>query len=454
VRPTRSEHEGPREGALVASGRTVRPRRWWSNWAGNQRCLAEVLAPSSEGELARIVAAAADRGLRVKAVGSGHSFSGLALSDAVLIDLRDLDRVLRVDRGAGTVTVQAGIPLRRLSEFLWTQGLALENLGDIDVQTLAGATATGTHGTGTAFGCLSSRIVGLRIVDGRGVVHRCDRSHEPELFHAARVGLGALGIVSEVTLQVVPAFNLHAIEEPRRVDEVLESLPDLFASHDHFECFWVPHTGWALTKSNRRTTEPVRPRPRWDEFVQDRVSTNALFGLVNRVGVWRPSAIRPLGRRLPSAGRVDHVDRSYRVFASPRHVRFVEMEYAVPLEATVEAVRAVQRIVAGLGAPVSFPVEVRATAADDIPLSMPSGRPTGFVAVHSYRDHPHEQYFGRVEAAMRELGGRPHWGKLHRRRAADLAPSYPQWDEFAAVRERMDPDRRFANPELERVLGA
>ncbi len=450
--PNRSELEGPREGALVAPGPSGR-RRWWSNWAGNQRCLVRIVRPTGEAELARVVAAAAERGGRVKAVGAGHSFSGLATTDDVLVDLCRHDRVLSLDHDAGTVTVEAGIRLRALSEYLWTRGLALENLGDIDVQSVAGATSTGTHGTGLAFGCLSSRIVGMRIVDGTGCVHVCDEAEDPELLHVARVGLGALGIVSTVTLRVVPAFHLHALEEPRRIDDVLSTLEASFAEHDHFECFWVPHTGWALTKTNRRTDEPVRPRRRWDEFVQDRLSTNLLFDAVNRVGVWRPGAIIPLGRRLPSAGRVDYVDRSYRVFASPRHVRFLEMEYAVPLEATVDAVRAVQRIVAELDAPVSFPVEVRATAGDDIPLSMASGRPTGFVAVHSYRDHPADRYFSRVEDAMRDLGGRPHWGKVHRRQASDLADAYAGWDRFQVVRDRMDPHRVFANPELDRVLG-
>ncbi len=442
-------------GWVGPDGRVARTDRpvWWSNWAGNQRCRVPVLRPTTEAELCRLVARAAAQGRAVKAVGAGHSFTDIALTDGVLVDLSAYGRVLSVDRDACRVTVQAGIRLRDLSAELWVHGLALENLGDIDVQSVAGATATATHGTGLGFRNLSSAIVGLRVVDGHGEVLECSADREPAVFAAARAGLGALGVLSTVTLRVVPAFHLHAVEEPRRVDEVLEDFDDLVRRHDHFEFFWVPGTGWALTKANRRNHEPPAPRPRWDEFVQDRFGPNLAFGLVNRIGTLRPSLLPRLGRLLPSAGRVEYNDRSYRVFASPRDVRFVEMEYSVPLEATVEAVQRVRRIVGDLGHPVSFPVEVRAVRGDDITLSTASGRDSGYVAVHMYRDMPHEPYFRRVEAALEDLGGRPHWGKLHHRTAADLAPAYAGWDDFLAVREQMDPGRTFRNAYLTRVLG-
>ncbi len=442
--------DGPREGAVVASG-----PRWvrWSNWAGNQWCLASVLWPTSESEVARIVERAAAAGRRVRAVGSGHSFSGVALCDDVLLRLDRLDRVLGVDRDAGTVTVQPGITLRALSEHLWTRGLALANLGDVDLQTVAGATATGTHGSGWSLGCLSSEVVSFRLVDGSGRVRVGDPTGDPDLWSAGRVSLGALGVLTAITLRVVPAFHLRAVREPRRVDEVLEAWPELVRDLDHVEFLWVPNTGWALTRSSTRTDEPVRPRRRRDRFHQDEVVDNWWFGAVQRVGSLRPSALVPLARRLPSAGRVEFVDRSHRVLTAPRRVRFVEMEYAVPFEATEAAVRAVQQVVAGLSTPVVFPVEVRCVAPDDIPLSPAHGRATTFVAVHVHRDHPHEEYFTRVEAELRALDGRPHWGKLHGRTAEDLEPAYPGWSSFRAVRDRLDPDRRFTNPALRRVLG-
>lgn len=432
---------------------TAGPVRVWSNWAGNQRCRVPVVRPTSEPELCRIVSAATLDGRRVKAVGSGHSFSDVALTDGVLLNLCDYDRVLAVDRGSGTVTVQAGARLRDVSEHLWARGLAFENLGDIDRQTAAGAIATATHGTGLTFRNLSSAVVAMRIVDANGDVRVCSAEEDPELFAAARVGLGAVGVVSTVTFRVVPAFNLHAVEEPRPVAEVLEGFRDLVAAHDHYELFWVPNTRWALTKANRRNNEVPAPRPARAAWMRDVWWDNVAFGAANLLGTVRPSWLRPALRRIPGAGRVEYNDRSYRVFASPRLVRFVEMEYAVPLEATVEAVRGVQAIVAGLDVPVGFPVEVRVVRGDDIPLSPASGRDTGYIAVHVHRSHPHEEYFRRVEALMRDLDGRPHWGKLHWRTAEDLAPAYPQWDRFQQVRARIDPTGTFSNPATDRILG-
>jgi FAD-linked oxidoreductase len=447
--------EGPREGALDASGRGPSGARvrTWTNWARNQSCRAEVLRPTTEPELCRIVADAAAAGRTVRAVGAGHSFTDVALSDAVLLDLSGYDRILAVDREACTVTVQAGARLHDLSLAMWPRGLAFTNLGDIDVQTVAGATATATHGTGVRFGNLSSAVVGMRLIDGLGVVHEVDATTEPELFAAARASIGALGLVSTLTLQVEPAFHLHAVHEPRRVDEVLERFGELVRDNDHFELFWVPGTGWSLTKRHRRNHEPLAPRSRRDELLQDELADNLLFGLANRVGRWRPRWGREVAKRIPSFGRVEFNDRSYRVFASPRRVRFVEMEYAVPIEATVEAVRRVRALVDSLDVPVSFPVEVRTSRGDDITLSTASGRDTGWIAVHMYRGVPYERYFRGVEAVMRDLDGRPHWGKLHWRTPADLAPAYPGWDDFQELRARMDPLGVFQNAALNRVLG-
>ena len=301
---------------------------------------------------------------------------------------------------------------------------------------------------------VATGITGFRLVDGHGDVRVATAERDPELLAVGRVGLGALGVLTELTLQCVPAFNLHAVEEPQRVDAVLADWEEIFDRHDHFEFFWVPNTGWALTKRNDRTTEGVQPRPRWVRWRNQVLYDNLAFGAANRVARWRPSATRRLGRALPSAGRVEYTEPSARVFASPRLVRFYEMEYAIPVAAVPEALDRVRAFVAEEQLPLLFPVEVRAVAADDIPLSPAHGRDTGYLAVHVYRSMPFERYFEGVEAIMGGYGGRPHWGKLHFLDAADLAPRYPQWERFQAVRDRLDPDRRFANAHLERVLGA
>jgi FAD-linked oxidoreductase len=429
-------------------------RASWTNWARNQTCApAELARPGTEAGLVEVVKRASSAGQRVKPAGAGHSFTSIACTDGVLVDLSGYGRVLDHDAATGQVTVEAGIPLHRLSEELDRRGLALENMGDIDRQSIAGATQTATHGTGLRYRNLSSQIVGMRLVTGDGTVLAATPDENPEVFACARAGLGALGLVSTLTLQCVPAFRLHAVEEPVPVDEVLADLDDLVAEHDHYEFYWVPHTRWALTKRNRRTDAPARPRSGLREWVDDMALGNYAFGVLCRLGRWRPEAIPRLAKIIPSTGRLDYVDRSDRVFTSPRRVRFYEMEYAVPREALPEALNRVRRLVDELGTPLSFPVEVRVVAGDDIPLSTAYGRETGYIAVHVYQGTAYDAYFSGVERIMDSYGGRPHWGKLHYQRSETLAPRYPRWDEFQAVRARLDPEGRFANPYLDRVLG-
>lgn len=429
-------------------------RASWSNWAGNQACApTSIRAPRSEGELAAIVRQAAEAGTRVKCVGAGHSFTPIACTDGVMVDLRHYAQVLEHDGDARTITTQTGITLSALSAELDRRGLALENLGDIAYQSIAGATATATHGTGWQFGNISSRIIGLRIVTGDGSIINATATENPEVLDAARVGVGALGIVSTITLQVVKAFRLHAIEEPMRLDELLADFDGYMSSADHVEFYWVPHTAWALTKRNRRTDEPAVPRGRVKQVVDDVLLPNVGFGALCRIGRRRPSLIPRLATILPSTGRVDYTDRSDKVFTSPRLVRFYEMEYAIPRQAVPEALNRVRRLVDERGLRISFPVEVRVAAPDDIPLSTAHGRATGYIAVHVYKGTPYDAYFQGVETIMNSYGGRPHWGKMHFQRADVLADRYPRWDDFQAVRRRVDPAGLFTNPYLERVLG-
>jgi FAD-linked oxidoreductase len=426
----------------------------WRNWAGNQTASpTAVHHPADEDEIVSIVKQAAAQGAAVKAVGTGHSFTGAAVAEGRLVLLDQHARVLDIDTDRYRVTVQAGITLEDLNDVLEGRGLAMPNLGDIAYQTVVGATSTATHGTGATLPGLAAQIVALRIVTGDGSVVSCSADEEPEVFHCARVGVGALGIVSTVTLQLVPSFHLHAVNEPMRLDAVLADLDALVDENDHFEFFWVPHTGWALTKRNNRTTEPLAPRSRarrwWDQMAME----NHAFGVVCRLGRARPEWIPGLARALPGSGRQEYVDRSYKVFASPRHVRFYEMEYEIPREACPEAVTRVRQFVDDEGLRLSFPVEVRFTAADDIPLSTGYGRANTYIAVHVFEGTEYEPYFRGVERIMDDYGGRPHWGKLHFQSADTLAPRYPEWDRFQAVRRRLDPEGRFANAYTRHVFG-
>ena len=426
----------------------------WANWAGNQACAPSAVEhPASEDELAALVKQAAAEGRTVKPVGAGHSFTDIACTDGVQVRLDRYGEILEADRATGRVTVQAGITLGRLNDLLWEMGLALPNLGDIAYQSIAGAVSTSTHGTGIKLGGLATQIAALRVVTGDGSVLSASADEDPDLFGAARVGLGAVGLLSTVTLQTVPAFNLRAVEEPMRMDAVLRDIDRHVEDNDHFEFYWVPHTGWALTKRNNRTDDPVGGRTKTKEFIERTLLENVAFGAVCRVGRWRPSLIPRLSKALPSTGRSEYVNRSYRVFTSPRLVHFYEMEYSIPRDAAPDALRQLMAFVDRSGLRLSFPVEVRFTAPDDIYLSTANGEERVYIAVHVYQGMPYEQYFRGVEAIMQPLGGRPHWGKLHYRTAENLAPVYPDWDRFQAVRRRTDPEGRFANSYLDRVLG-
>ena len=254
----------------------------WRNWAGNQLCAPTAVEhPGTEAEMVALVKTAATAGRRVKVVGAGHSFTDIACTDGYLLRLDKYGRVLSVDAEAKTVTVQAGIPLTELNRELVERNLAVPNLGDIAYQSVAGAVSTSTHGTGARIGGLATQVVGLELITADGSVVAANADEEPEVFAAARVGLGALGILSTVTLQCVPAFNLHAVEEPMRLDHVLEHLDEYVDGNNHLEFFWVPHTGWAITKRNNRTDQPEGGRSRWKFVYEKMLMENIAFGAVS-----------------------------------------------------------------------------------------------------------------------------------------------------------------------------
>ncbi|OOC54482.1 MULTISPECIES: D-arabinono-1,4-lactone oxidase [Nocardiopsis] len=426
----------------------------WHTWAGTHQARPKrTAAPGSTAEVAAAVSSAADEDLRVRMVGTGHSFTDVAVTDGLLLSPTSLTRVRSVDPAEGTATVEAGLPLCDFNDVLAGHGVALANMGDIAVQTMAGAVQTGTHGTGRDAGGLASQVVGMEMVLADGSVVECSAQHDPDLFHAARVGLGAFGVVTAMTMAVRPAFRLHAREEPMRLEEVLERLPELRADNDHFEFFWFPHTGNTNTKRNNVSAGPARPLPPFRAWLDDEFLSNTLFDGVNRVCRRFPGAVPAVNRISSRAlSARDYTDASHRVFASVRDVRFVEMEYAVPAEHLVDVLREVRSVVDRGGHRVSFPVEVRFAPADDVWLSTAYGRDTAYVAVHMYKGTPYEAYFADVEAVFTSVGGRPHWGKMHTRDRSYLEGVYPRLDEALAVRERVDPGRRFANAYLERVL--
>lgn len=430
----------------------------WRNWGGTVECVpSSVQRPTGVDEVAALVARAADEGSTVKAVGAGHSFSPVALAPGMQLDMSGMRGLVAVDTETRRVTLRAGTHLHELHGLLADHGLAMANLGDVDRQTISGATSTGTHGTGGRFGGISTQIVSATLVAGSGEVITVDAA-DPELG-AVALGLGALGIVVELTLQCVPAFSIRAQEYPLDVDDAIDGFLDRVASQDHHEFYWFPHTRCTLAKSNTRLHGQVERSGAGSmrRYIDDELLSNGAFRVMCAMGARVPAVVPTLSQ---VSGRVlsarTFTDRSDKVFISSRTVRFREMEYALPLEAVPDALREVRTMIERTGYRVSFPIEVRAAAADDLMLSTASGRASGYIAVHRYHGDDAADsaaYFADVEAIMVAHGGRPHWGKMHTRDAGYLRSVYPRFDEFIAVRERFDPLRVFTNPYLERVLG-
>lgn len=426
----------------------------WRNWAGNQIAHPQSIeSPRDVSELAAVISEASSRGQKVKAVGSGHSFTSAAATDGRMVRLDNMTGISHIDRSKNQVTVGAGTRLSELNTLLHAEGLAMANLGDIAYQTVAGAISTSTHGTGKALTGLAGQVVGMTLVNGNGEIIESSESSNAHIFDVGRVSVGALGIISEYTLQVVPSFRLRALEQPMRLDDVLENIHELAAAHDHFEFFWIPHTRWALTKRNNRTEDDLDPLPRVKGWFEKTFMENYAFGALCRVGRARPSLIPRLATALPSSGSREYVDQSFKIFASPRIVRFYEMEHALPVVAVAPALREIRSMVERKGYLLNFPVEVRFTKGDDIALSTAYGRDTAYIAVHVYKGMECEPFFRDVEDILRGYEARPHWGKMHYREVEELSSLYPRWNDFISLRDQLDPQRTFANAYTETVFG-
>ncbi len=428
----------------------------WTNWAGLATAHpAQELSPHDAGEVVDAVVAARHQNLTVKMAGTGHSFTDIAVTDGLLLLPGSLRGIVAVNRETMTVTALAGTPLIELNTALSRLDLSLHNMGDIDEQTIAGAISTGTHGTGGVVASLSAQVAGLELVTGDGTLLRATAEENPDVLDVARIGLGGLGILTTVTLRVEPLFVLEAHESPMRWDEAMRDFDQLVEDNDHFEMYWFPHTDRLLTKQNNRTLDEAEPLSRFRGWLDDDFLSNRAFGWMNRLGNRRPRLI-PRINDLSARALTERTysDVPHKVFTTRRGVVFREMEYAVPREVGLQALRDVRALVERSDWLISFPVEVRTCPADDVPLSTAHGRDSVYLAFHMNPQTDHRGYFKGVEDVLRGYDGRPHWGKLHTRTAEDLAPAYPRWQDFQDVRNRLDPDRIFTNPYLDRVLGA
>lgn len=417
-------------------------RSLWRNWSGSVRAPAKILYPLNEEELAQAIG----RYPALRALGAGHSFMPLCETGGALIHLGKMDAMPRIAHDRKTATVPAGWSIAKLTEYLWREGLSLANQGDVNPQALAGAMATGTHGTG-AFGSLSTMARRFRLMDATGRGMWCSADDKPDLFAAQRLSLGLLGIATEIEVAVVPAFHLAERISKRRLASLRESYAEECAQHRHAE-FWIfPYSDRAIFKT-LDICDPCAPPRRTQDIGE------GLFRALLNVGACFPKLTPLLQRTMMATNfKASRKGPAFQIFPSDRTITFEEMEYELPLENGFAALEAVMGWIRRKQWPVAFPFEFRTVAGDDIWLSpMNDGLghkgPFAAISMHQYAKMEWRDIFREAEAIFRDHGGRPHWAKRHNLTREDVDQLYPMADAFRHVRRRMDPDGKFLNQHL------
>ncbi len=433
----------------MATGQT----KSWHNWSGSvQSSPREIVKPGSINHLTKAIGAYGREGRHIRVVGAGHSFTPLVQTDDVLMSLDQLQGIEAIDTERQTVTVLGGTRLKALGEALLAQGVAQENLGDIDVQSIAGAISTGTHGTGIRFGTLSTQIDGLTLVTSAGELLECSPNQNSEIFKAAQVSVGTLGVIAKVRLRVVPAKRLRFQSHREKLAKCIANLDQYKQQNSHFEFFWLPYTQWVQAKFLNETDAPATGSNLWGKFNKV-VLENGVYWMLSECCRLAPRLCQPISKFSATAiASVNEVDYSHRLYATPRMVRFQEMEYNIPAEHFKTVIAEIQECITRQQFAVHFPVECRFVHADDIWLSPAYQRESAYIAVHMYRGMPYQDYFQHIEAIFKRYQGRPHWGKMHTQTAESLAALYPRWHDFRRIRAALDPQGIFLNDYLRRLF--
>lgn len=401
----------------------------WSNWSGSVTSRPQTIAmPATEAALIMLLQQAVHENRSVRVVGTGHSFVPLCATDDLLISLDEMQGLIAASSAEKTATLWAGTKLHAIGDPLWAEGLALANMGDIDRQSLGGAIGTGTHGTSPTLGNFSTQVVGLRLITANGEIVDCSPTTEPAIFAAARLSLGALGIITQVTMRCLPAYHLHERTWAVPFAECMATLDQHIAATRHFEFFWIPEEDVCAMKALHPVDEGVDSVP----------------GTPSPTPTTTPALSRYIGE--------ERIDRSYRIFPSERNRKFNEIEFAVPAAHGLDCLCEIRQLMQTRFPDVTWPIEYRTLAADDIPLSPAYGRATVTISVHQAADLPYQPFFTDVEAIFHNYQGRPHWGKIHTHKARELELLYPQWNEFQQVREALDPTGRMLNAHLREIL--
>ena len=423
----------------------------WSNWSGSVRFQPkEVSYPENEAQVVALVQRCAAAGTRIRTVGAGHSFTRLIETGEVLVSLDKMSGVIAVDKAQHRAVVWAGTRLRDLGPMLHAEGLALVNQGDVDAQSVAGAFSTGTHGTGISFGTLSTCILGLTLVTASGEILKINA----HLLPAARISLGSLGIITQYELQLRPIYKLKYVAKKAKLDDVLARLEDYKTANRNFEFYWFPFTQTVQTKETN-ITEDAPQKNGFGKWLNDILLENGIFWIISKKARVFPFLAK-MAAKLSAMGvsGSTNTNWSHLVYATPRLVRFQEMEYNLPAEHFIPALKEIVQLIEAQNFRVHFPLECRWVAPDDIWLSPANGRHSAYIAAHMYKGMQYKPYFEALEAILKKYGGRPHWGKMHTQTADSLAKLYPQWQEFQALRKQLDPQGMFLNDYLVKLFGS
>jgi FAD-linked oxidoreductase len=423
------------------------------NWSGNvQWDPATIAFPETEKAIQQLVLQALRDKRNIRMIGTGHSFTPLSQTSDVLLSLDNYQGLVSVDKTTHQVRVRAGTKLHRLGELLFEQGLAMENMGDVDRQSIAGTISTGTHGTGMAFGTISTQVKAIRLVNGLGEIVECSEQQHASLFKAAQVSLGALGIITEMTLQCVPAYKLELVNEKKKLAEVLKNYSEINAANRNFEFYWFPHTEYVLTKTSNLANEKPN-KAGLSAFFQEYLLENMAFKLLCEYAYRFPAKNKWVSNfSAQVVGSSRKVYRSHKVYATPRLVKFNEMEYNVPLNAYEEVMGEVVKCIEQNNFPVHFPIENRFVRKDDIYLSPAYGRDSAYIACHVYYKKPYQAYFQALENIFKAYEGRPHWGKIHTLEFDELEKRYPRFNDFLQHRQQQDPHQLFLSPYLQKLF--
>lgn len=426
----------------------------WSNWAGTVQCVVDgILYPTSEAEILTVIQKAKDANKRLRVVGSGHSFSRLMETTELIVSLEKMTGIIEVDKVKKEATIWAGTSIKDANEGLYEHGLAMINLGDIDVQSVAGATGTGTHGTGVEFGNISSEIIAFTIATASGELLHCSMEENQDLFLAGRISLGALGIITKITFRLDDAYKLEYTSAAGNFDETLEKLEEYNAQNRNFEFYYFPYSNTIQLKISNKTDKPIKYN-KLIAHLSDVFIENTVMRFMCRLGTSFPSLHKKISQFMawgvPKGTKIHY---SHEIYATVRTVRFKEMEYNIPMEHFKECMTKFKQMIEEKEYYVFFPCECRFVKGDDIWLSPAYQRDSAYIAVHVFSKTPHDPYFSEMEELFMSYGGRPHWGKMHTRKADYLAQNYEKWDDFLALRQKLDPTKLFLNPHLDEVFG-